>query len=153
MNDPIHKTITVPLAPPDAFALFTDEIGTWWPATARSGRENHHETARNIRFGAHKGDKIVETTDRGDTVVWGEIIAYDPGRFIAFTWHRGLTRADATVVKVSFRACDQGTQCDLTHGGFDILGPLADAVSTSYLRRWDIVLGSYFGAAQHFEMA
>lgn len=47
---------------------------------------------------------------------------------------------------VTFTQTKDGTRCDLTHGGFDILGDTADAVSTSYLTGWDMVLGCYASA-------
>jgi len=117
MNDPINKSVTVPLSPDEAFTLFTKGIHTWWPGGSQ-------------------------------TVLWGHILAYDPGKYLAFTWFPGKSEAEATVVTVTFSQTDAGTQCDLQHGGFDILGDLADAISTSYLSGWDMVLGCYCSAAK-----
>ncbi|PRY79005.1 uncharacterized protein YndB with AHSA1/START domain [Yoonia maritima] len=143
MNDPIHKIVDVPLTPEDAFALFTDGIDSWWPGAAYSESFSDGRTPRNIRIETHKGGKIIETTKSGAECIWGEIIAYNPGRFLSFTWHPGQPAAKATVVAISFKATQTGTQCDLTHGGFDILGPIADAVSTCYLTAWHSVLGCF----------
>jgi uncharacterized protein YndB with AHSA1/START domain len=146
MNDPIHKIVDVPLKPDEAFALFTDEIDRWWPSASHSVSANGGNLPRKIRIEPHKGGKIVETTHDGKETIWGEIIAYDPGAYLSFTWHPGKSTAEATVVSVSFKATHEGSQVDLTHGGFDILGPLADAVSTSYVTGWDMVLGCFCGA-------
>ncbi|WP_106744718.1 SRPBCC domain-containing protein [Yoonia maritima] len=146
MNDPIHKTVDVPLTPDDAFALFTDGINSWWPGATYSVSANKGSRPRDIRVETHKGGRIIETTKNGAECIWGEIIAYDPGRFLSFTWHPGHPATKATVVTVSFKATRTGTQCDLTHGGFDILGPIADAVSTSYLTAWHTVLGCFCSA-------
>ncbi|WP_394178016.1 SRPBCC domain-containing protein [Yoonia maritima] len=146
MNDPIHKIIDVPLTPEEAFALFTDGIDSWWPGATHSVSASDGDTPQNIRIEPHKGGKIIETTRDGNECIWGEIIAYDPGAFVSFTWHPGKSETEATVVAVSFKEFKDGTQCALTHGGFDILGPLADAVSTSYMTGWDMVLGCFCGA-------
>ena len=137
MNDPIHKSVTVPLSPDEAFALFTDGIDSWWPGITHSVSAKDGNTPRNIRIEPHKGGKI----------------AYDPDAYLSFTWHPGKTEAEATVVSVSFKSTKDGTKVDLTHGGFDILGPLADAVSTSYVTGWEMVLGCYAGTVRHRVLA
>lgn len=144
MNDPINKTLTVPLTAIEAFALFTQNIDTWWPKASHSVSG----AKAKIRFPAHKDEEITEEAANGDISVWGKLIAYEPGQYLAFTWHPGRSEKEATVVTVTFTQTEAGTRCDLTHGGFDILGDTADAVSTSYLYGWDIVLGCYASAAK-----
>ncbi|SFR36099.1 Uncharacterized conserved protein YndB, AHSA1/START domain [Yoonia tamlensis] len=148
MNDPIRKSVAVPLTPADAFSLFAAEIDSWWPGETHSVTAGKGDIPSNIRIEPHKGGKIIETAPDGAEYIWGEIIAYDPGTYLSFSWHPGKTEAEATVVSVSFKATHDSTQVDLTHGGFDILGPLADAVSSSYVTGWDLVLGCYCGAVQ-----
>ncbi len=148
MNDPINKTISVPLTPAEAFALFTDGIDKWWPGASHSVSAAQNKSPRKVGFDTHKGGKISEITDEGETEIWGTILAYDPGKYLAFTWHPGKSEDEATVVTISFKATEAGTRCDLCHGGFDILGDLADAVSTSYLHGWDIVLGCFATTAK-----
>ena len=153
MNDPIHKTVDVPLTPTEAFTLFTDGIDNWWPGVTHSVSAHDGKTPRKVSFDTFKGGKITEITHSGERCIWGEIIAYSPGKFLSFTWHPGKTQAEATVVTVSFRETNDGTQCDLTHGGFDILGPTADAVSTIYITGWDIVLGCFCRAVKVYTVA
>ncbi|PJI92399.1 uncharacterized protein YndB with AHSA1/START domain [Yoonia maricola] len=142
MNDPIEKTLTVPLSPADAFALFTTDIDTWWP------KATHSVTGAKakITFPDHKDGDIIEEGADGTRAIWGKLIAYEPDTYLAFTWHPGRTEKEATVVTLTFTKTSKGTRCDLTHGGFDILGDTADAVSTSYLHGWDMVLGCYASA-------
>ena len=144
MNDPINKTLEVPLTPAEAFALFTRDINVWWP------KATHSVTGAKAKltFPTHKDGEIVETGEDGRIAVWGKLIAYDPGKYLAFTWHPGRPEQEATVVTVTFTKTAGGTHCDLTHGGFDILGDTADAVSTSYLHGWDMVLGCFVSAAK-----
>lgn len=149
MKDPIIKQLTVPLSVAEAFALFTTEMGTWWPVATHSVKG----LKSKVSFPSHKGGDIIETDEDGTTHVWGTLIAYDPGGYLSFSWHPGREASEATVVSVTFTATSDGTFVELTHGGFDILGPTADAVSTSYLKGWDLVLGCYMSAAPSPVMA
>ncbi|EBA12877.1 SRPBCC family protein [Roseobacter sp. CCS2] len=149
MNDPIKKTLTVPLTAEEAFTLFTTKMDTWWP----SAKFSVFGEKAKITFPNHKGGDIVETSEDGQRDVWGTLIAYDPGVFLSFTWHPGRPASEATVVTVEFTQTEAGTKCDLTHGGFGILGDTADAVSNSYLTGWDLVLGCYASAVKVPAMA
>ena len=144
MNDPIKKSLTVPLSAEAAFNLFTADIDKWWPKASHSVKG----AKSTLRFPKHKDDEIIETGEDGTTAIWGKIIAYDPGAYVAFTWHPGRPATEATVVTMTFTTTADGTLCELTHGGFDILGETADAVSTSYLNGWEMVLGCYKSAAK-----
>jgi len=144
MNDPITKTLTVPLRPDEAIALFTADIDRWWPKASHSVKG----AKPKLTFPTHKCGKITETGEDGEVAIWGKVIAYDPGSYLAFTWHPGRPEAEATVVTLTFSQTKDGTLCELTHGGFDILGDTADAVSASYLQGWDLVLGCYVKAAK-----
>ncbi|SEW20495.1 Activator of Hsp90 ATPase homolog 1-like protein [Cognatiyoonia koreensis] len=121
----ITKTILVPLTPSDAFVLFTDGMGKWWP-----------HAHGNLHMEPRKGGKIKDGTKD-----IGTIIAFDPDGFLAFSW--SPDDADETIVTVVFSASSDGCRVDLTHGSEVILGDVTDAVSTSYLRGFDLILGSY----------
>ena len=144
MKNPIRKKLTVPLSAAEAFALFTAEMDLWWPKETHSVKG----AASRVTFPNHKDGEIVEEGADGSRNVWGKLIAYDPGQYLAFTWHPGRGEEEATVVTVAFTQKADGTQCELTHGGFSILGDTADAVSTSYLKGWDLVLGCFLAAKQ-----
>ena len=135
---PIQKSVTVPLSPDAAFDLFTRDISRWWPAKhTRSGK------SVQIEGEPHPGGRITEIAPDGNRFLWG----WDVGRYLSFTWHPGAPEDQATIVAVSFITTKDGTRVDLTQGGFDVLGDLADAVSTTYLRGWALVLGCYHSFA------
>lgn len=136
---PIQKTTEVPLSPAEAFDLFLTGLDTWWP------KDSHAPLGPKARLEveAHKDGTIKEIGPDGTENLWGRIIAWDPGQYLAFTWFPEDEEADATVVAVSFHATENGTRLELTHGAFEVLGETADAVSSSYLIGWDLVLGSY----------
>ena len=93
-----------------------------------------------------KGGRISEETDDGDSAIWRAVIGCDPGRNLSISWHPGRDPAKATVVAITFAADSSGCAVHPTHAGVDILGPLADAVSTSHLTGCDIGLGCYADA-------
>ena len=139
---PIVKTTHVPLSPQEAFDLFMADLDYWWP-------KDRHAASKGSRLDveARKNGDIVEVMPDGSRKIWGRIIGWEPGRYMAFTWHPDGPEDEATIVAVSFKPTPDGTQVDLTHGRFEVLGETADAVSTSYLLGWDLVLGSYCYAA------
>lgn len=142
MTTQMQKTVSVPLTSDAAFDLFTRDIARWWPAKhTQSGKP------ARIEVEPHKGGRITEVTHDGTRILWGTIIGWDRGKYLSFTWHPGEPEAKATIVAISFTATPDGTRVDLTQGDFDVLGDLADAVSTTFLRSWALVLGCYHTCA------
>ena len=134
----IHRADTVPLTPEEAFALFA-RTTAWWPHPGR------------LQITPHKGGDVTEIAPDGTRLRRGTVIAWDEGRYLAFTWSDD--GQPETVVAVSFHATATGTRVDLTHGSPEILGDLADAVSTTWLRGWALTLGSFCAAARARETA
>jgi len=140
---PILKTTHVPLSPTEAFDLFMAQLNDWWP------KDRHTNFGPDTQFeiDARKNGTITEIAPDGTRRIWGRIIGWEPDEYMAFSWFPDGDEDAATIVAVSFTATADGTRLTLTHGGFEILGPMADAVSTSYLIGWDLTLGSYCYAA------
>jgi uncharacterized protein YndB with AHSA1/START domain len=140
----VRKSITVPLAPEQAFGLFTREVGTWWPlATHSVGLER----ASGVSWGTAVGDELVETLSDGTTSVWGRVLESDPPKRIVLSWHPGRSADDATRLALAFSASEAGgTIVELTHSGWERWadGP---AQAAGYDEGWDIVLGHYVRSA------
>jgi uncharacterized protein YndB with AHSA1/START domain len=137
-----EKTVHVPLTAAEAFSLFTEGMASWWP---KGGPQ--------LRMDPRKGGDITELDSEGRPVKRGKIIAFDPDGFLAFTWHPRDMPDAATIVTVAFVATATGCRVVLTQGSESILGAVADAVSTSYLRDWGLVLGSYCTCAGRVSIA
>lgn len=137
-----QKTVHVPLKVAEAFALFTKGIASWWP---KGGPQ--------LRLDPRKGGDITELDADGKPIIRGKIIAFDPDGYLAFSWHPADFPDAATIVTVAFTATPDGCRVDLIHGSDAILGPLADAVSASYLRGFDLVLGSFHTCTTRFTIA
>jgi len=137
---PVHKSVTVPIAPGQAFELFISQIGTWWPlATNSVGLER----SRSISCGTSVGDELVETLSDGTTAVWGSVLESDPPHLIALSWHAGRSADDATRLELTFTASgDRGTTVELTHSGWERWAD-GDAQARGYSGGWDVVLAAY----------
>lgn len=148
MTDPIRKSLNVPLQPIEAFDLFTKGINRWWPMDSHSlsAGEDDADRAR-VHVEPRVGGQVIETRADGSTAPWARVTEWRPGAHLQLHWHVGRAEDEATVLDVRFAAHDGGTRVDLTHGGFDVLGPQAKTVCAGYTSGWDHVLGTCFRAA------
>ena len=140
---PLVKTTTVPQDPPNAFRLFTEHMGEWWPLVTHSVGERD---AISVVIGSAVGAQIIETMRSGDTTSWGTITAWEPPNRVAFSWHPGTPEHEATFVEVTFAVAGDGTEVTLTHTGWDNR-PDGAAARANYNPGWDFVLGHYTGLA------
>ncbi len=141
----VRKSVTVPLAPADAFRLFTERMATWWPLATHAV---HETEATGVVVEPRIGGRIFETTDDGRTSEWGVVSAWSPGERFATSWHPGNEPALATQVDVTFSPTpDGGTRVDLVHTGWEARGTDAVKLASGYDSGWDFVLGRFIGAA------
>lgn len=68
---PLHRQIVVAATAGRAFAVFTTEIGLWWPLE----RFSVGGAGSSVEF---KNGRLVETAADGDTHEWGEVTAWAP---------------------------------------------------------------------------
>ena len=146
MTPPVEKTVTVPLPPKDAFRVFTEDMGTWWPLDSHSLSAGDGKTARDVTVDPKEGGKITETRHDGTTADWATITDWRPGEHLAFNWYVGRDPSEFTTVAVSFQTVEGGTRVDLRHDGFDNL-PDGATVATGYRTGWDGVFCTRFGGA------
>lgn len=141
----IRKTITVNCRADDAFRVFTEQIGSWWPfEKIHSVSQAEVET---VILEGREGGRFYERTKSGQEHAWGTVLAWDPPRRVACTWHPGRGEETAQELEVTFTPDGDRTRVDLTHTGWERLGDdMADAVG-SYESGWETVLGHYVAAA------
>ena len=137
---PIGKAVTVKATPERAFARFTQEMASWWPLRSHSVGEAN---AESVRMEGRVGGRIVERTRSGVEYVWGTIDAWEPPHRVAFSWHPGEDPERATHVEVRFSAVGAHTRVELTHRGFERLGPKGSRIRRAYPIGWAYVLGLY----------
>jgi uncharacterized protein YndB with AHSA1/START domain len=144
----IRRAVTVRRTPEEAFDLFTEGIGTWWPLESHSigsGREG--VTAETAVMEGREGGRLYERMSDGAEANWGTILVWDPPRRVVISWHVNPERAAPTEVEVRFLAEGDGTRVELEHRGWERLGADAEEARSGYLTGWERVLGRFAGAA------
>jgi uncharacterized protein YndB with AHSA1/START domain len=137
---PITKSVTVGVPVERAFAVFTDEIATWWPLETHSVSEK----AETCVFEGRQGGRIYEIAADGEKHVWGTVVVWKPPARVVYTWHPGRSEERAQEVEMRFRPESAGTRVDIEHRGWERLGDEAPAVIQSYTGGWDYVLGECY---------
>ena len=138
--EPVRKVVQVRISVEEAFRLFTGGMSTWWPLDTHSvGAE---KTKRCV-FEGHVGGRIYEVQGDGTQAEWGMVKLWDPPNAVGFTWHPGREPDPAQDVEVRLRSCLEGTELELIHYGWDLLGEKARDIREGYDSGWDIVLGEF----------
>jgi hypothetical protein len=149
----VRSSISVGVSIERAFAVFTSQMGSWWHP------EHHINDApmAALILEPRVGGRWYELGTDGSQCDWGVVLAWEPHRHFAVSWHLdGDFRYDpdgdhASRVDVWFRVQDDGmTLVELAHSGLDHHGPtwrrLRDAVASPEgwpegLRRFAAALG------------
>jgi uncharacterized protein YndB with AHSA1/START domain len=135
----VRREVTVNAAPERAFAVFADGIGEWWPS--------------GYSIGAEALDRVVieptrwfEVGVQGTETVWGDVLAYEPGRRLVLEWRIGgdwQPDAHASEIEVRF---EQG-RVTLEHRGLEkhnAAEALYGAIDGE--GGWDALLAAYSAA-------
>jgi len=133
---PVLRSVWVPQDPAAAFALFTDDIGAWWPVPSHG---LFGERSGGVAF---VDGELREGSTDGEEVTWGEVREWDPPHRFVMSWHPGRPVGEASEVEVSFVDADNGTQVLLEHRGWERFGSDAAARRRSYIGpgTWGAVL-------------
>jgi len=141
---PVVKRITVRLDPAGAFDLFTREMSRWWPLRTHSCAA---DSAVSVQVEPRVGGQVMEVARDGSRAPWGTVLAWEPPRRFAMTWHPMSDPAQATRIEVSFTAhSGGGCEVELVHSGWEARGVDADAWRTRYEGGWVAVLDCYLQA-------
>ena len=140
-DSPLHITFDVDCPPRHAFAVWTGQIGAWWPRdhTVSGGPDD-------IVLESRRGGQIYETS-AGVKHTWGEVTVWEPPRRLAYLWHLGRDRAEATEVEIRF--VDDGgdrTRIVIEHRGWERLGDSAGTWRDRNRAGWSSLL-PYFSKA------
>ena len=150
MLDPIIKTIDVPCGQEKAFAVFVNEMGSWWPLDKRSMSLMHSDgkPAKSLSIEAKQGGKIVEIGHDDTEYLWGTIRSYDPNDSVSMDFHMGLPPENASLVEVRFTALDnERTRVELTQSNFEAFGDMAEMMRGGYGSGWVIIFEQGYKSA------
>ena len=88
-DDSIRLVRTVPLPAPQAFALFAERFGSWYPSVySWSG-----DLLEYIGMEAEEGGRCYEVGPHGFSCDWGRVLEWQPPRLLRLTWQISFTRA------------------------------------------------------------
>jgi uncharacterized protein YndB with AHSA1/START domain len=143
VTDPIRIEFEVACSPAHAFDTWASKTSMWWP------RSHSISSAPGlvVTFESRPGGRIYERTPDGTEHDWGEVLAWEPPRRLAYLWHLGTDRSRATEVDISFTGGDAGTTVTIVHRGWERLGPDGPAWRQRNLGGWSGLLSHYRQAA------
>lgn len=136
---PIRREVIVGADPALAFAVFTDDIGSWWPLAGHSV----HGEGSTVAF---RDGRLVESHPGQPDAEWGTVTTWAPPDELAFTWHPGRSDERVSRVQVRFQAVEPGrTLVRLKHSGWEIYAD-PEAARVDYDQGWPLVLDGYRAA-------
>ncbi|MCY4465435.1 MAG: SRPBCC domain-containing protein [Chloroflexi bacterium] len=114
---------SVPLPAQTAFAVFTEQMDTWWPRQGVFPYSFAPKTTRpqHIRFETRPGGRYYESFADGSELVIGRITLWQPPQSLAYTW-RDPTWADDTSIQLAFSDDDAGARIVYRQNGFAAAG-------------------------------
>jgi uncharacterized protein YndB with AHSA1/START domain len=143
VSEPLRFGFEVDCPPAHAFAVWTDGIGTWWPAD----HTVTGEVGLRVQLEGRVGGRVYERTAGGEEHDWGEVTAWEPPSRLAYRWFLRADRADATDVEIRFSALDGGrTRVEIVHTGWERLGARGPAWRERNTAGWTTLLPHYRAA-------
>jgi uncharacterized protein YndB with AHSA1/START domain len=144
---PVVKSVEVRRTPADAFRLFTEQMSAWWPLKSHSrARDAAGEVTLRVEFEGRVGGRVYETLNTGEERDWGEVLAYEPGRRVLFSFQMGRPREKSGEVEVRFDPLDAGhCRVTLTHAHWERLGEEGPVMRGRFANGWEAVFVDGFG--------
>jgi uncharacterized protein YndB with AHSA1/START domain len=141
---PINRSVTVNRKPMDAFRIFTEKIGSWWPTIGHSIGD---ERVVDIVFEPAEGGRVYEVWDDGTQHDWARLLAWEPGSRLVMAWQPNPDRPAPTAVEIRFIHEGEGTRVELEHREWDRLGDEAEEARANYAGGWQTTLNLFAQAA------
>jgi uncharacterized protein YndB with AHSA1/START domain len=148
--EPIVRQIDVGRPPADAFRIFTEGLGTWWPADRFSmAADDEGNRPERVVFEPSLGGRIFEVWADGSEHLWGRVTGWEPPARVVFDWKPNDLDHPFTEVEVTFAAnAAGGTTVRLEHRKWELLGAdLGARGRASYANGWPYVLDERFAGA------
>ncbi len=113
-------TVTVAVAPAEAFEVFTAEVDRWWRRGPRYRVAGAREGA--MRFEGGVGGRLVEEValaGGAKTFEIARVTAWEPPSRLLLAWRNvNFAPGEVTEVEVTFEAVAGGTRVVVTHRGW-----------------------------------
>lgn len=145
MTDPVVKSVNVTCTADHAFNVWVARIADWWPLDTHAVSVADGKPAQSVEIEPFVGGGIIETKHDGTQTHWGTVLAFEPAKRFAMTWHPGYGEDKQTLVEVEFEATETGAKVTLTHSGWEIWGEDADTRVKGYVQGWAHIMDALFG--------
>jgi hypothetical protein len=144
-REPLRMSFEIACPPDHAFDVWTTRLSSWWP----TGHSVSGDPGAVVTLEPHLGGRIYERTPDGQEIDWGEITSWNPPHGLAYLWHIGRDRAQATDVEVRFVADGDGrTRLDIVHSGWERLGAEGEAWRVANTSGWEAMVPGFIAAAE-----
>jgi uncharacterized protein YndB with AHSA1/START domain len=130
---PVRRSVVVKAGLERSFAVFTANIGRWWPRSHFIGAT----PAQNVVMEGRAGGRCYEVGTDGAECEWGKVLLWEPPNRMILGWQINANwkydPAFVTEVEVVFTALeDGGTRVDLEHRNLERYGDLAARMRESF---------------------
>ena len=106
MIDPIRRSVFVTCSVEQAFEVFTQGMGTWWPVGdfSRAADQNERQVkTEQVVVEPWQGGRIFETMSDGSEGSWGTILLWEPPHRLVMAWKPNRTALPPTTLCASGR--------------------------------------------------
>ena len=147
--EPIRRSVTVRCSPERAFEVFTEEMGTWWPAGthSRAAVESEGLEVERIELQGRVGGQVLEHMSDGRTLPWAEVLVWEPPRRFVLAWRPHSRPQPPTEVEVTFTPRGDDTLVELEHRGWERLTEDFRELYADYSGGWIQTLEQFAAAA------
>jgi len=145
---PVKKSVVVKTPPERAFAVFTAEIGKWWPSSHSIGGA-YKEAVLEPRAGG----RWYERETDGRECEWGKVLAWEPPARLLLAWRINAKWAYdpkvGTEVELLFaELADGSTRVEFEHRHLEQLGEGAEETAGQLGGGWPTLLDLYKALAE-----
>jgi uncharacterized protein YndB with AHSA1/START domain len=139
--EPIRQSVDVDCSIEDAFELFTEGFGAWWPLAEHSVAGND---AESCTIEPWVGGRVFERSRTGEEHDWGSVRCWEPPRRLSFTWDPGCMGDGSQTVDIQFEVVADGTRVTLTHTGWEAPGIAVCTAGGDSTGIWAAALRHFF---------
>ena len=148
--EPVRKSVTVPCSLKDAFRVFTEDVGEWWPLEKHSvaASEEREADASGAVLESREGGEMYEVMSDGSHGHWATVLEWEPPSRLVLAWQPNPNRPAPTEVEITFSELGDGrTRVDLEHRGWERLGEEGPESREDYDGGWVVTLQRFASAA------
>jgi uncharacterized protein YndB with AHSA1/START domain len=142
--EPLRLQFAINCRADHAFTVWTTRLSSWWPP----GHSASGDPGTVVVLEPRLGGRIFERMPDGTEVDWGEIRSWNPPHRLAYLWHIGRDRSDATDVELTFVDLGDGTtRLEVVHSGWERLGAAGVAWRDANTGGWRALIPAFAAAA------